>query len=172
SLAAKGVFIGTSSWKYPGWCGMLYERSRYAYREKFAQSRFEKLCLAEYAEVFKTVCVDAAYYRFPDQRYLEGLASQVPADFLFAFKVTDEITVKKFTNLPRFGPRAGKPNENFLNADLFASAFLKPCESFRQNVGLLMVEFSKLHSSDYLHGRDFVADLDRFLEQLPQGWPY
>src|SRR5689334_13409537 len=24
-LAAKGIFIGTSSWKYPGWCGTLYE---------------------------------------------------------------------------------------------------------------------------------------------------
>jgi len=26
--------------------------------------------------------------------------------------------------------------------------------------------------SDYEHGRDFVADLDRFLEKLPPGWPY
>jgi hypothetical protein len=77
SLAAKGVFIGTSSWKYSGWCGMLYDRDRYSYRDRFAESRFEKQCLAEYAEVFKTVCVDAAYYRFPEQRYLDGLASQV-----------------------------------------------------------------------------------------------
>jgi hypothetical protein len=29
SLAAQGVYIGTSSWKYPGWCGMLYNRGRY-----------------------------------------------------------------------------------------------------------------------------------------------
>ena len=29
ALAAKGVFIGTSSWKYPGWRGMLYDESRY-----------------------------------------------------------------------------------------------------------------------------------------------
>ena len=48
------------------------------------------------------MCVDAAYYKFPDQRYLEGMVSQVPADFLFGFKVTDEITIRKFTNLPRF----------------------------------------------------------------------
>ena len=61
-LAASGVFIGTSSWKYPGWRGQLYDEARYEWRGKFAQSRFEKNCLAEYAEVFKTVCVDAAYY--------------------------------------------------------------------------------------------------------------
>lgn len=171
-LAATNVFIGTSSWKYSGWCGMLYDDSRYMYRGKFAESRFEKACLAEYAEVFKTVCVDAGYYRFPEQRYVEGLVSQVPEDFRFTFKVTDEITVKKFTNLPRFGIRAGKPNENFLNADLFASAFLRPCAPFRHNVGLLMFEFSHFYPSDYAHGRDFMADLDRFLGNLPTGWDY
>jgi hypothetical protein len=51
-LAVKGVFIGTSSWKYTGWCDMLYDWARYEYRGKFAESRFEKNCLAEYAEVF------------------------------------------------------------------------------------------------------------------------
>ena len=104
---------------------MLYDKSRYVFRGKFAVSRFEKNCLAEYAEVFKTVCVDAAYYKFPDDKYLAGLVSQVPEDFQFAFKVTDEITVRRFPNLPRFGARAGKPNEHFLDAGLFANAFLK-----------------------------------------------
>ena len=58
-LAGKGVYVGTSSWKYPGWCGMVYDESRYITRGKFAKSRFERDCLAEYAETFKTVCVDA-----------------------------------------------------------------------------------------------------------------
>jgi hypothetical protein len=48
-LAAQGVFMGTSSWKYPGWCGMLYDRGRYEYRGKFAETRFKRDCLAEYA---------------------------------------------------------------------------------------------------------------------------
>ena len=113
ALASQGVFIGTSSWKYAGWQGQLYDHSRYVWRGKYAESRFEKLCLTEYAEVFKTVCVDAAYYKLPDERYLEGLASQVPPDFQFALKVTDQITVKNFPNLPRFGPRAGGPNPDF-----------------------------------------------------------
>jgi uncharacterized protein YecE (DUF72 family) len=151
---------------------MLYDESRYIYRGKFAESRFEKNCLAEYAEIFKTVCVDAAYYKFPDRRYLEGMVSQVPNDFQFGFKVTDEITIKHFKNLPRYGGRAGQRNPNFLNADLFTSSFLKPCEEFRQNVGLLMFEFSRFWPADYEHGRDFVADLDVFLGQLPKGWPY
>jgi uncharacterized protein YecE (DUF72 family) len=172
ALAHEGVFIGTSSWKYPGWRGMLYDESRYVTRGRFAKSRFERDCLAEYAEVFKTVCVDAAYYKFPDRKYLEGMVSQTPPDFLFAFKVTDEITIKRFTNLPRFGPRAGKRNENYLNADLFASAFVAPFESYRSNVGLFIFEFSKFYPVDYERGSDFVADLDRFLEAMPKGWRY
>ena len=171
-LAAQGVFIGTSSWKYEGWFGQLYTAARYEYRGKVAKTRFERACLTEYAEVFKAVCVDAAYYSFPRREYLQGLADQVPSDFRFGFKVTDEITTRRFPNLDRFGMRAGKPNGNFLNADLFATAFLEPCVDIRDKVGVLMFEFSRFYPSDYEHGRDFVKDLDVFLGKLPKGWPY
>ena len=96
SLAVQGVYIGTSSWKYPGWFGTVYDRARYEYRGKFALTRFNRECLAEYAEIFKTVCVDAAYYNFPSQQYLEGMVNQTPDDFRFGLKVTDAITIKKF----------------------------------------------------------------------------
>jgi uncharacterized protein YecE (DUF72 family) len=39
-------------------------------------------------------------------------------------------------------------------------------------VGLLMFEFSRFWPTDYERGRDFVADLDKFLGALPKGWPY
>jgi uncharacterized protein YecE (DUF72 family) len=172
ALAAQDVFLGTSSWKYQGWLNQLYTPARYEYRGKVATTRFERSCLAEYGEVFKTVCVDAAYYTFPSPKYLEGLVSQVPADFQFGLKVTDEITVKKFPNLARFGVRAGQPNENFLNAELFTRAFLQPCEAIRKNIGVLMFEFSRFYPSDYAQGRDFVSALDAFLGGLPRGWPY
>lgn len=171
-LATQGVFVGTSSWKYPGWCGTLYDRGRYEYRGKFAESRFNRNCIGEYAEVFKTVCVDAAYYTFPSEKYLQGMAEQVSGDFQFAFKVTDAITLKRFPNLDRFGELAGKPNENFLNAELFASSFVRPCESIRPKLGLMMFEFSRFWPADYAHGRDFIAELDQFLGRLPEGWPY
>ena len=106
-LATSNIFIGTSSWKYPGWTGQIYDEQRYHYRGKFAETRFERDCLTEYAETFKTVCVDAAYYQFPSEKYLDGLVQKVPDDFLFTFKVTDDITLKRFTNLPRFGIKAG-----------------------------------------------------------------
>ena len=172
ALATEGVYVGTSSWKYQGWFGQLYTPARYEYRGKVAKTRFERDCLSEYAEVFKTVSVDAAYYDFPRTEYLQKLADAVPGDFRFGFKVTDAVTIKKFPNLARFGAKAGQPNPNFLNAELFAGAFLNPCEEIRDKVGVLMFEFSRFWPSDYEHGRDFVADLYTFLDKLPKGWPY
>jgi uncharacterized protein YecE (DUF72 family) len=41
SFAEQQVFIGTSSWKYPGWCGQLYDEQRYLTRSKFSEAKFE-----------------------------------------------------------------------------------------------------------------------------------
>ncbi|MEN9576427.1 MAG: hypothetical protein RL514_4282 [Verrucomicrobiota bacterium] len=75
-------------------------------------------------------------YQCPSEKYVAGLAMQVPDDFRFTFKVTDDITLKRFPNLPRFGMRAGQPNQHFLDADLFQRAFLAPCETVRPKVKL------------------------------------
>ena len=171
-LSSHNIYIGTSSWKYEGWLGQLYTPERYSYRGKVAKSRFEAGCLEEYAEVFKTVCVDAGFYRFPDDRYIEKLAGQVPDGFKLSFKVTDEITLKNFPNQPRHGSRAGKVNENFLNADLFTKAFLGPLSAHKEKIGVLMFEFGHLYKRDFEQGRDFVSALDGFMGQLPGGWQY
>ena len=171
-LAEQQVFVGTSSWKYAGWCGQIYDEQRYLTRGKFSEAKFERECLAEYAQTFSTVCVDAGYYQFPTENYLEKLCSAVPAGFRFSFKVTDTITIKKYPNHPRHGSRAGQPNPHFLDAGLFRSAFLRPCEGFREHIGALIFEFSQFYKSDFEHGRDFVAALDGFLGALPGGWQY
>jgi len=108
SLAAKGVFVGTSSWKYEGWLGQLYTPARYEFRGKVAATRFKCDCLSEYAKVFKTVCLDSTYYTFPELKSLQGLASQVPKDFQFGFKVTGEIAIKKFPRHARHGDHADR----------------------------------------------------------------
>ncbi len=171
-LAAANIYAGTSSWKYDGWIGQLYHADRYLTRGKLSKKRFEAECLAEYAETFPSVCVDGGYYQFPSERYLTRLRAQVPDAFKFSFKVTDEITIKRFTKLARHGARAGQQNSNFLNADLFAEAFLGPCAAIRDQIGCLIFEFSTFYPADFARGRDFVAALDAFLGKLPGGWQY
>jgi uncharacterized protein YecE (DUF72 family) len=171
-LAGQGVFVGTSSWKYPGWCGTVYDEARYLWRGKFAKSRFEKDCLTEYAETFKTVSVDATYYALPTRKILQGLASQVPSDFQFGFKVSDAVTVKRMPNLPRFGRLAGKLNPRFFDPQVFVDGFLRPMEEIRDQVGILMFEFSHFAATDFRDRDDFLAALEGFLKALPKDCPY
>ncbi len=172
ALAAQGIYLGTSSWKYPGWFGSIYERDRYVWRGRFSAARFERNCLAEFAQTFPTVSVDASYYQFFQPEPLAELAAQVPDTFRFAFKVCGDITLKRFPALPRFGSRAGKTNPHFLDASVFAEAILAPYEAIRDKVGLLMFEFSRFGPDEFERGAAFVAALDSFFEQLPRDWPY
>lgn len=170
-LAAQGVFLGTSSWKYPGWFGTIYDRDRYVWRGRFSEARFERNCLAEYAEVFPAVSVDATFYRFPTETMLRELAAQVPDGFRFGFKVTDEITLKRWPHVPRSGARAGLVNPRFLDAALFTDAFLGPLDAIRAKVGLVMLEFTRFGLEDFARGGDFAMALDAFFSRVPSGWP-
>jgi len=171
-LAEEGIYLGTSSWKYPGWLGQLYDRDRYETRGKFSEARFNKECLEEYASVFPTVSVDAAYYNFPTEKYAQGLAALVPPGFEFGFKVTDDITVKRFPKIPRFGEKGGQLNPFFLSPEVFVRDFLNPLECIKEKVGVLVFEFSNFKVEDFARGRDFVEQLDHFLGSLPVGWRY
>lgn len=171
-LADRGAFIGTSSWKYPGWLGMLYDQSNYENRGRYSEKRFGDECLAEYGQFFRTVCVDAGYYKFPDTAYLGRLFGQVGADFRFTFKVTDTITMKRFPRVLRFGLQQGRLNPHFLDAELFCESFLTPFEPFRDRVGTLIFEFSEFREAEFRHAEDFLPALDEFLEAIPKGWRY
>ena len=166
------VFLGTSSWRYPGWCGLLYDEERYLWGTHFSKKRFSEHCLEEYAEVFRSVCVDSTYYALPRESFLEGIASQVPDEFRFSFKVPDDITIKTFPQVDSFGERAGKANDLFLSAGLLEMGFLRRLEPMRDQVGALIFEFSHFHPGDFEHGRDFVEALDAFFTHAPKGWRY
>ncbi len=171
-LAREQMFIGTSSWKYEGWLGLLYTPERYMTRGRLSRAKFEKTCLAEFAEVFKTVCLDGGFYQFPTAAMLDGIFSQVPDDFRLTIKVTEDITVRQFPSLPRYGKRAGQRNERFLDADLFVASFLGPLEPYRARMGAIIFEFSQFHEGEWRNLREFIAALDAFLARLPKGWNF
>ena len=174
-LADQGVRMGTSSWKYPGWCGTLYDEQRYLHHGRFSTAKFERECLAEYASCLPTVGVDASYYTLPDPQRTARMfetALAVNPEFQFGFKVTDCITARHFPRLARHGPRAGRDNPDFLDVGLFRRGFLDVLEPWREHVGPLMFEFSTLHKRDFERGRDFLDALDGFLAELPTGWHY
>jgi uncharacterized protein YecE (DUF72 family) len=172
SLAEQGIYVGTSSWKYEGWLGLIYSPDHYRTHTKFSRAKFERTCLAEYAKYFRTVCLDAGFYQFPTAKMLDGYFSHVADDFRLSIKVTEDITVRKFPALPRYGKRAGQINEHFLDAELFITSFLGPLELYRTRMGTLIFEFSHFHPGDWERGRQFVDALDVFFGKLPAGWNY
>ncbi len=172
SLAAQGIYFGTSSWKYEGWLGQVYSRERYLTCGRFSRKRFEAECLAEYAETFPAVCGDFSFYQFPSASYWERHFAGGAPSLRFAFKVPEEITVRTWPVHARYGQRAGQENTSFLDAGLFTELFLKPLTPYRGRVATLIFEFGTFSKRHYESSAPFASDLGRFLDQLPGGWRY
>ena len=168
SLAEKGIWIGTSSWKYEGWLDQIYTRELYSTRGRFSQKRFESECLKEYAQTFPIVCGDFSFYQFPTPEYWQRLFGSALGRLRFAFKVPEEVTAEVFPKHARYGPRAGLRNESYLNADALAVMFLDPLRPYASRVAVLIFEFGARGEGS----REFFARLDAFLERLPEGFRY
>ena len=168
SLAAQNIWIGTSSWKYPGWLDQIYSRDRYTTRSKFSQKRFEAECLAEYAETFPIVCGDFSFYQFPTPEFWQRLFATAPKELRFALKVPEEVTAEVFPKHARYGPRAGMKNQTFLHADTFAAGFLEPLEPYRDRIATLIFEFGARSTAP----REFTSRLAPFLAALPPSFRY
>jgi uncharacterized protein YecE (DUF72 family) len=172
NLAARGVYIGGSSWKYEGWLGQIYSRSRYLVRGRLSKKLFEDTCLSEYSTVFPCVCGDFAFYQFPSQAFWTKLFRQTPDTFRWGFKVPEQITVPSWPVHPRYGALAGKENPSFLDLNLFEESFLRALEPHRRQVGVLIFEFGTFRAKDVANVGDFVKSLDPFLARLAAGWRY
>jgi uncharacterized protein YecE (DUF72 family) len=172
ALAERGVYFGTSSWKYEGWLGSIYTPERYVTRGKFSRKKFEAECLREYAATFPVVGGDFSFYQFPSPDYWAGVFGGTPATFAFGLKVPEHITVPRWPAHARYGPRAGESNEHFLDAALFDRALARVLEPHRQQVAVLLFEFGTFAKQDFPSVADFLSCLEGFLLSLPRGWRY
>jgi uncharacterized protein YecE (DUF72 family) len=167
-LAERQIFIGTSSWKYDGWLDQIYTRDRYLSRGKFSHKTFEAECLKEFAETFPIVCGDFSFYQFPTAEFWKKLFAGAPEQLKFALKVPEEVTVEVFPRHPRYGPRAGRTNEQYLNVDAFQTLFLDPLEPYRSRIACLIFEFGARGAT----AKEFADEIVPFFGQLPQNFRY
>ncbi|MFZ9689037.1 MAG: DUF72 domain-containing protein [Phycisphaerales bacterium] len=161
------IRFGTSSWTYPGWTGLVYDRE---YPATGASARM----LGEYARwpLFRTVGIDSFFYRPPSAKVLRDYAAQLPPDFRCVSKVYDRITAHTFAN-PREKAHWGERNPDWLNAELLLNEVLGPMqEHFGTNLGPLVFEFQTIAKQDRIGPAEFAAHLDRFFAALPRGVPY
>lgn len=172
ALARRRVYIGTSSWKYPGWIGQVYSRERYLTRGGFSEKLFEAECLREYSETFPAVCGDFTFYQFPSEQYWRRLFQPVPETLRFAFKVPEQITVRTWPQHPRYRGQAGLVNSSFLDRALLENDFLLRLEPYRARVATLIFEFGTFPKQFFRDVCEFVDQLDPFLASLPAGFRY
>jgi uncharacterized protein YecE (DUF72 family) len=171
-LARRNVWIGTSSWKYPGWLGQIYTAERLPNAASFRGRSSTKRASPSMRKHFRWSAGDFAFYQFPSPEYWAKLFLGSPATLHFAFKVPEHITVKTWPGHARYGQRAGLENENFLDAGLFEAAFTRALEPHQTRVGVLMFEFGTFSKKQFTGVSEFVSRLDAFLASLPRGWRY
>jgi uncharacterized protein YecE (DUF72 family) len=95
-----------------------------------------------------------------------------PAGFTFGLKVPENIMVAKWPGHARYGEVAGERNEDFLNADLFKTLFLKSLAPHRDKLGPLILEFGTFPMAVFPNPGDFYGALEPFLKELPEGFRY
>ncbi len=161
------ALFGTSSWTYPGWTGLIYDKE---YPKTGATARM----LEEYARypLFRTVGIDSTFYAPATARTLESYARALPPGFRCVSKVWDRITVHTLPKA-RYKTQGGEANPDFLNAELFKAEVLAPFqEHFADHLGPFVFEFQTIARAAKLTGQAFADLLDRFFSQLPREVPY
>lgn len=77
------LFVGTSGFSYAEWKGKFYPAEL-----------SQKKMFGYYAERFRTVEINATFYRFPTAALVEGWARDAPVGFVYALKAPQAITHK------------------------------------------------------------------------------
>ena len=159
--------FGASSWNYPGWRGLVYHRD---YGGKGASARM----LEEYARfpLFRTVGVDSSFYAPPTEETLASYSAHLPSGFPCVSKVWNQLTIHTFT-AAQDKARAGQPNPDFLNPDVFLEAVHQPYQRFfADHAGPLVFEFTTMSRGSGMTAERFAERLDEFFSAIPRDLMY
>lgn len=155
--------MGTSSWSFPGWRGIVYPRA-------MTTTTLAQEGLRDYARhpLLRTVGIDRSYYAPVPREDWERYASQLPADFVCCIKAPASVTSYAVPGSP-----APQPNPDFLDADRFVDELLEPCRAwFAAHTGPFLLQFSPTGRRIVLEPQVFAERLDAFLERLPRDGEY
>lgn len=159
------IRLGTSSWSFPGWKGIVWDR-------EVAQARLASEGLGAYAShpLLRCVGVDRTYYAPVPTSVFEDYASRVPADFRFVVKAHEWLTVSRFPSHPRYGALRGQENPHFLDARHAIDNVVAPyLEGLKEKGGALVFQFAPQRIEALGGVEGFAERLHGFLRTLPQG---
>jgi uncharacterized protein YecE (DUF72 family) len=163
--------IGTSSWKYDSWKGLVYDPDKKYKPEDY---------LSDYSQYYNTVEIDQWFWslfptgaKLPNKQVVKGYSESVPNDFLFTVKAPNAITLTHYYSKQSkaYKDYANQPNEYFLNVDLL-KRFLETLEPMGEKLGPIMYQFEYLNKQKMPSHKAFLDKLHDFLEKTPKGYDY
>ncbi|MEZ4401389.1 MAG: DUF72 domain-containing protein [Kofleriaceae bacterium] len=168
------VALGTSSWSFPGWRGLVY-------RDPASEATLAKHGLGAYAvhPLLRTVGVDRTFYAPVGADVLAGYAAVVPPAFRFLVKAHEALTLARFPGHARYGALRGQPSPHYLDAAYARDHVVAPfVDGLGAHGGVLLFQFAP-QPAEVLAGpgprsapRRFAERLYRFLRELPTGPRY
>ena len=154
------VHLGTSSWSFPGWEGIVYAQA-------YSDSKLARDGLGAYGAhpLLRTVGIDRSFYAPLSVADYVRYAQQVPDGFRFIVKAPASVTDATL-RAERGQPVADNPC--FLDAQLATHEFVTPClEGLGMKAGALVFQFPPLPERLLADPAAFVERLGAFFDALP-----
>ncbi len=155
------IRLGTSSWFFPGWRGLVYDGVH-------PQVTLSRKGLAAYGEIplLRTVSLDRTFYAPISAVDYARYASQVPEHFSFVVKAPAIVCDAVMRDEEGRGKVA---NPHFLDAAIAAREFVLPClEGLKGKAGPLVFQVSPLPRGLVEDASLIVERLEAFFAALPQ----
>ncbi|HTR84958.1 MAG TPA: DUF72 domain-containing protein [Reyranella sp.] len=160
SLPAE-IRLGTSSWFFPGWRGLVYEGVH-------PQTALSKKGLAAYAEIplLRTVSLDRTFYAPITTVEYARYAAQVPDSFSFVVKAPALVCDAVMRDEEG---RGRVPNPHFLDPAIAAREFVVPClDGLGAKAGPLVFQVSPLPRGLVEEAPVLIERLAAFFAALPR----
>jgi uncharacterized protein YecE (DUF72 family) len=163
--------IGTCSWKYDSWKGLVYSPDRVYGPHEY---------LPDYARYFNTVEIDQWFWslfptgvQLPRRGAARQYADSVPDGFTFSVKAPNAITLThQYAKQPKGSENhANDPNPLCLDVGLF-ERFIEAIEPIHAKLGPIMFQFEYLNKQKMSSRQVFLDKLHEFFEKAPKGFMY
>lgn len=158
------VRLGTMSWSFAGWRGIVYSHDSDA-------KRLAPDGLGAYAAhpLLGAVEIDRSFYEPLTAAAFARFAEQVPATFRFVVKAHEQCTLLSYPNHARYGKKRGEKNAYFLDASYATDAVVGPVrEGLADKLGALVFQFPPQALGESARFADALAN---FLSRLPRDVP-
>jgi len=161
--------IGTCSWKYDSWKGLIYVPGR-----RYRPADY----LADYSKVLDSVEIDQWFWslfpagvRLPEPRDVATYAKSTPQSFIFTVKAPNALTLTHYYSKQSDVSVAGRPNPYFLDHALLVQ-FLDLLAPLDKKLGPIMFQFEYLNRQKMPSKEAFFERFGAFIKSAPKNLQY